>query len=40
MCVMGAVPVPLDIEGDVGSVEADVVVVVMVVVTAVVVIFR
>ena len=38
MCVMGAAPVPLDIEGDVGSVEADVAVVV--VVAAVVVIFR
>ena len=38
VCMMGAAPVPLDVEGDVGSVEADVVV--MVVVAAVIVIFR
>ena len=40
VCVMGASPVPLDAEGDVGSVEADVVVVVVVVVAAVIAIFR
>ena len=40
MCVMGAASVPLNVEGDVGGVEPDIVVVLVVVVAAVVVIFR